>query len=161
MAESDKNKTTDFQDPLENYDPITFDDPLERALHEFPVTDIQAQPMCCVPANTSVRETLSMMVGKQIACVLVEDNNRLVGVFSDRDVLDKVALEYADVIDGPVSSVMSGDPVFVQPDDSAARVLSVMAVSGYRHVPVIDADHQPIGIVSPQRMAAFLTTHRA
>ena len=99
------------------------------------------------------------MVGLQIACVLVKENERLAGVFTDRDVLDKVCLEYDDVIDGPVRRVMSTDPVHVQEGESAASALAVMAVSGYRHVPVVNGDHHPVGIVSPQRMAKFLSTH--
>ena len=149
----------EFQDPLENYDPETFDDPIEQALHDEPVSSIQAQPLTCVDAETTVRDTMKLMVGREISCVLVEQHGRLVGVFGDRDVLDKVALEYDDVIDGPVSAVMSSDPVHVQAEESAAKVLSVMAVSGYRHVPVVTADQKPIGIVSPQRIAGFLSAH--
>jgi CBS domain-containing protein len=100
---------------------------------------------------------MKLMVGLQIACVLVKEGERLVGVFSDRDVLDKVALEYDEFIDGPVRDVMSTEPVYVGADDSAAKALAVMAVTGYRHVPVVNASHKPIGIVSPQRMAKFLS----
>jgi CBS domain-containing protein len=150
---------TPFEDPLENYDNPTFGDPVERALHNEPIASIQAQPMTCVEADTSVRETMKLMVGQQIACVLIKDNGRLVGVFSDRDVLDKVSLEYDQVIDGPVQNVMSDHPVYVHEDDCAAKVLSVMAVSGYRHVPVVNAKHEPIGIVSPQRLAKFISAH--
>lgn len=154
-----QKSSSDFTDPLENYDPPVFDDPIQQALNDEPVSSIHAQPMTCVDASTSVRDTMKLMVGQQIACVMVQGNDRLVGVFSDRDVLDRVALEYDAVIDGPVGSVMSTDPVHVQEHDSAAKVLSVMAVSGYRHVPVVDAEHRAIGIVSPQRMAAFLHVH--
>ncbi|MEZ6132497.1 MAG: CBS domain-containing protein [Planctomycetaceae bacterium] len=154
-----QNAAADFSDPLENYDPPVFDDPIQQALHDESVSSIQSQPLTCVNADLSVRDTMKLMVGRQIACVLVEENDRLVGVFGDRDVLDRVALEYDQVIDEPVRTVMSADPVYVMEDDTAARVLTVMSVSGYRHVPVVNADLKPVGIVSPQRMAAFLKVH--
>ncbi len=158
MADS-RNRNQDFEDPIENYDAKQFDDPIEQAFHDESVANIQAQPMTCVDANTSIRETMKLMVGLQIACVLVHEDGRLVGVFGDRDVLDKVSLEYDAVIDKPVRTVMSDKPVYVQDDDSAAKALAVMAVSGYRHVPVVNAKHEPVGVVSPQRMAKFLSAH--
>lgn len=149
----------EFTDPLENYDPPNFSDPLESALHDCTVSDLQTQPHMCVTTTTPVRETMKLMTGRQISCVLVEEDDRLVGVFGDRDVLDRVALEYDDVIDQPVSNVMSRDPVFVRADESAAKVLAIMAISGYRHVPVVDLQGKTIGIVSPQRVARFLSEY--
>lgn len=159
MTDTDRSNADSFEDPLENYECPDINDPVERALHDKTVASIQAQPMTCVDAKTSVRDTMKLMVGRQIACVLVQDNEKLVGVFGDRDVLDRVCLEYNEVIDGPVSAVMSENPVYVHEDDCTAKALSVMAVSGYRHVPVIDADNRAVGIVSPQRMAQFLSAH--
>ena len=134
-----------------NNDKAQSDDPIECALRDNIVDRIQAQPFTCVTATTSVREAMKLMVDRQIACVLVEDHDVLVGVFADRDVLDKVCLEYEHVIDEPVTTVMSSAPVSVRQNDSAAKALSVMAVTGYRHVPVVDENCKPVGIVSPQR----------
>lgn len=159
MPDSEEVNASGFTDPLENYDDPAFHDPVEKALHHESVAALQSQPLTCVSGGTTVRETMKLMVGRQIACVLVEDDGRLVGVFGDRDVLDKVALEYDDVIDRPVRDLMSRDPVSVLEDDSAARILTVMAVSGFRHVPVVTPDGKPVGIVSPQRIARFLSLH--
>ena len=156
---TDSNSNDRFLDPLENYDSIDFDDPVEQSLHVESVASLQTQPHICVTSDTSVRDTMRLMTGKQISCVLVEEDDRLIGVFGDRDVLDKVALEYDDVMDGPVADVMSRNPVSVREDDTAAKVLSVMAVTGYRHVPVVDPQGKTVGIVSPQRVAKFLSSH--
>ncbi len=91
-----------------------------------------------------------------IACLLVAVEGKLVGVFSDRDVLDKVALEYDAVKDRPVSDVMTTSPVHVYESDPAAAALSVMAVSGHRYVPILNLDDRLVGIASPQRVASFL-----
>ena len=145
-----------FVDPLENYESPAFDDPIEQALHDEPVTEIRSQPYQCVDAATTVRDAMKLMTGRQISCVLVTENGKLAGVFGDRDVLDRVALEYDSVIDQPVSTVMSRDPVYVDRNDKAAKALAVMAVSGYRHVPIVDGKREPVGIVSPQRFSKFL-----
>ncbi len=153
---SSNAKDGEFQDPLENYDPPKFDDPIERALHEETVLAIQSQPCTRVSADSTVAEVLKTLVGEGIACVLVEAGGKLVGVVSDRDILDKVALEYEAVQDKPVRDIMTPDPVYVDENQSAASALAVMAVSGYRHVPVVDVDENIVGIISPQRVTKFL-----
>ena len=156
---SDRSVTNDngeFQDPLENYDPPAYHDALEQALDERTVADIQSQPYSSVTPGTSVQAALEMLAQTHIACLLVEEEGKLVGVFSDRDFLKRAALEYDDVKDRPVREAMTADPIYVFESDSAAAALAVMAVSGYRHVPVVNHDHQLTGIVSPLRVLAFL-----
>lgn len=148
--------TEEFQDPLENYEQRQFDDPLEQALAEETVEQLRTQPYASVTPDTPISTALSKLVGDQIACLLIEEDGTLVGVFSDRDVLDKVALEYDQIKDRPVSEVMTNDPVYVYDTDSAAAAMSVMAVSGYRHVPVVDLDEKLVGILSPHRMTEFM-----
>lgn len=150
----------EFLDPLENYDPPVYEDPLEQALAEESVMTIQATPYASVNENTPVGEALKKLVGDEIACLLVEDDEgRLVGVFTDRDVLNNVALEYEDVKDKPVRDVMTTKPVYVYQTDSAAAALCVMAVSGYRHVPVVDLNEKILGIISPKRVTQFLNKY--
>ncbi len=156
MNSNRSNPPQNFQDPLENYDPPTYDDPLEQALQEQTVAAIRTQPYASISPEATIESALQKLARGHIACLLVEQQGRLVGVFSDRDFLDKVALEYDQLKAQPVSSVMTRDPVFVFETDSAASALCVMAVSGFRHVPVIDMEHQVVGIVSPQRVTSFL-----
>ena len=92
---------------------------------------------------------------------MVEENGKLVGVFSDRDVLDKVALEFDAVKDRPVRELMTTNPVYVCETDTPAAALAVMAVSGFRHVPLVKLDETILGIISPQRVIKFLREHSA
>ena len=55
-----------------------------------------------------------------------------------------------------VSEVMTPNPVFLYETDSLASALCVMALYGFRHVPVLDLKENIVGIVSPQRVAMFL-----
>ncbi len=146
----------EFSDPLQNYDPKTYRDPLEKALAEETVAAVQTIPVATVTPSTPVHAAVNALAGLKVSCLLIVDDGRLVGIFSDRDVLDRVALEYDRVKDRPVSELMTTDPVFVYAADSAAAALSIMAVSGFRHVPVTDIEQQVVGIVSPQRVAEFL-----
>ena len=149
----------EFQDPLENYDPKTYSDSLEQALVEQPVSVVQHEPYVAIPVDMPVCDALDKLANMHVACLLVQQDDKLVGIFSDRDVLDRVALEYEQIEDTPVGDVMTADPVFVYESQSAAAALSVMAVSGYRHVPVLDSKQRIVGIISPQRVTEFLKRH--
>lgn len=156
---SGQSEPFSFQDPLEDYEPKQYDDPLEQALVEETVASVQATPYASVPPNTPVTVAVKRLAEWHVACLLIEEDGRLVGVFSDRDVLNQVALEWDSVKDKTVAEVMTRDPVFVYETDSSAAVLAVMAVSGYRHVPVLSLDNRIIGIASPQRVTKFLQQH--
>lgn len=146
----------EFQDPLENYEPKDYDDPLERALVEEEIGTIRHEPFTTISPETPVHEAVSKLAGSHISCLLVAEKGRLVGVFSDRDVLSKVAFEFESVKDRPVRDVMTTDPIYVFETDSAVCALSVMATCGYRHVPVVDLNDNLVGIISPQRITDFL-----
>jgi CBS domain-containing protein len=145
-----------FQDPLENYDPKTFRSPLEQALAEETVAAMQHQPYASVSPDTPIGIAVKHLANLQVACLLIEEDGELIGLFTDRDVLDCVALEYEQIKDRPVREIMTSNPVCVYETDLAAAALSVMAVSGFRHVPVLNLDKKVLGIVSPQRVTEFL-----
>jgi CBS domain-containing protein len=145
-----------FQDPLQDYEPKSYADRLEQALAEETVAAIKHEPFVSISPDTTIREAVAKLASMHVACLLVEENGELVGVFSDRDVLDKVTLEFDELQDKCVRDVMTPNPVYVYESDSAAAALCVMAVSGHRHVPVLSMDNRPAGIVSPQRVTGFL-----
>jgi CBS domain-containing protein len=161
MAENQPtpNGEQEYQDPLENYEPKTYKDPLEQSLAEETVEAIEAQPFVSASPDAPVSDVIGKLVDLNVACVLIEEQGKLIGVFSERDALNKVALEYEDVKNRPVRDFMSPNPIYVYESDSSSAALSVMAATGYRHVPVVNLDEKLVGIVSPNRVADFLTSH--
>jgi CBS domain-containing protein len=150
----------EFHDPLSDYGD-EFADPLEEALVRRPISAIQSQPVAKVAPTDCVKAAMRKMDEQEVACLLVIEGDRLVGIFSERDVLDKVAPRFDQVKDQPVRDVMTPDPVVVYETDSPGSAINVMAVSGFRHVPVLDVNDRVVGIISPQRVTAFLREHFA
>ncbi len=157
--EQTNSSNEEFQDPLEDFTSPQYNDAVEKALIEEPVSAIQGEPFSTITPETTIAEAINKLTLNHIACLMVEKEGKLVGVFSDRDALKKVALDFDKIKDHPISDVMTSDPIFVHDTDSSAAALTVMAVNGYRHVPVIDADQNIVGIVSPQRVTLFLQDH--
>jgi CBS domain-containing protein len=147
----------EYEDPLSNYDPPEFEDEFEKSLRADAATRIEHRPFLAVPANETVRSALAMMAERDVACiVVVNDEAEPIGIFSERDVLNRVAASFEQTADQPVGGVMTGNPTVVYGSDPPAKVLNVMVNGGFRHVPVVDADGKLMGVIGARRMIGYL-----
>jgi CBS domain-containing protein len=108
--------------------------------------DLEAIQPIALEASAGVSEAIARMQGESIDCVLVTDGGRLVGIFTDRDAVLKVAGQPVDGL--RLGDVMTRDPVVLRHDDSIAVAIHKMAVGGFRHIPIIDGGGLPTAVVS-------------
>ncbi len=101
---------------------------------------------CLVQPDLAVADALRRMHEAATDCLLVVDGDRLVGIFTDRDAVVKVAGKRLSSFD--VRDFMTPDPVVLRPDDTLAVAIHKMAVGEFRHIPVVDADDRPVAVVS-------------
>ncbi len=147
----------EFQDPLSNYETPAYADDLERSLIEDRVTVIQSNPFMQVQSSTTIREAMRIMAEQDIACLVVTDEqNKVVGVLSERDVLMRVAEDYAALAGVPVRAVMTPQPTVVYETTKPAHVMNLMSEGLFRHVPVVDADGRLTGMIGARRLIAYL-----
>ena len=146
----------EFVDPLSNYEPAVYGNELQRAMAEESVLSIHSRPYAEVRPDTTVREAVEVLNDLQISSLLVVDAGRLVGIFTERDVLESVAERYVHIADAPVSEFMTSQPIVVYECDPVGAALAAIAIGGYRHVPVLSMSDQVLGIVSPKRVFEFL-----
>jgi CBS domain-containing protein len=111
-----------------------------------PVSVLAIKEPVSVAPGDSVRSTVDTMVRNRIGCVLVADGNRLVGIFTERDVLNRVSPQLS-ALDSPVSGFMTPSPETLRTGDSIAYALHTMSVHGLRHLPVVDADGRALSII--------------
>jgi CBS domain-containing protein len=96
------------------------------------------------------------MVEHGVGCVLVSEGGELFGIFSERDVLMRVADRPDELADKPVRDFMTPAPETLTHDAPIAFAVNRMAVGDYRHVPVIEADGKRAGVVSVRDVIAYL-----
>jgi 2-oxoglutarate/2-oxoacid ferredoxin oxidoreductase subunit beta len=102
-----------------------------------------------VRADTSLTEAIHQMNTHNIGCVLVtDDNDRLTGIFTEWDVLMRVAGLVEDLSATTVGDCMTADPVAIRADLPIAHALHLMSINGFRHLPLVDEDHRPVSIIS-------------
>lgn len=147
----------EFEDPLSNYEPPDYADEFERALCEQTVEEIDYVPLLKVSPDTRVVDAMRQMAEHGSACIVVVDElDKPIGIFSERDVLNTVVDRYDQMKDLPVREVMTVDPYTVYRTDSPAQVLNLMGSGGFRHVPVVNADGKLIGLIGARRITAWL-----
>ena len=114
------------------------------------------KPPMCVEPTVSVRHAIERMNRQNVGCVLVERNGLLIGVFTERDVLAKVVPGGLDIDRTRVSEVMTPDPECLTPDDLIAYALNKMSVGGFRHIPLVDAEGRPVGVVAMRNILDYI-----
>lgn len=95
-----------------------------------------------------VRAACQLMAQNRIGALLIVEKSRIVGIFTERDALNKVLATGLDPDATDVAQVMVPDPLTIRAEKPLAHALHMMASGGFRHVPVVDADGAPIGMVS-------------
>jgi CBS domain-containing protein len=128
-------------------------------LHK-PVKHLRVRKPITLGPHDMALEAIELMRKKKIGCVLVTEQEKLVGIFTERDVLMKVAGR-KDISALKLSDVMTKNVDGFQQDDSIAYVLNAMHVGGYRHIPVIDEKGKPIAVISVKDIIAYILEHFA
>ena len=124
----------------------------------LPVRNLRVRKPFALSQDRTVGEALSLMREKRIGCVLVTRNAKLVGIFSERDVLFKIAGQ-PQMEQRSLQEVMTSRVESLHAEDSIAFALNAMHVGGYRHVPIVDAQQRPLAVVSMKDIMAFIVEH--
>jgi CBS domain-containing protein len=132
-------------------------DVVERSLIEDPVGRLNPRTPVTVGPATSTREAIRLMLDENVGALLVvDDREHLLGIFSERDLLTKIAGLRDDYAARPVSEFMTRNPETVEPHHTLAFVLHKMDCGGYRHVPVLENGH-PVAMISVRDMLSHIT----
>lgn len=106
------------------------------------------RPLCVTLPGSSVLEAIRLMNAERIGALLVMHGCRLVGIFTERDVLRRVVAEGRVPDLTPVADVMTSDVLCCEPETPVETVADMMRRERIRHVPVVDADGAVVGMVS-------------
>jgi len=113
------------------------------------VTDYCADNPASVSVTASAADAIDAMISRHMGAAVVVDENRIVaGIFTERDVLTKVALSGRDPHKIPVVEVMSAPVLMATKTTSVAEALQVMIDHQKRHLPVVEEDGRLIGVLS-------------
>lgn len=109
---------------------------------------ITGQTLVTARRDTSVRAAAVAMAEQSVGAILVvDDSGRLIGLFTERDVLNRVVARGLDPEQTPLAAVMTDKLQTATPDKTLGHALHLMFEGGFRHLPVVE-DGRPVGMVS-------------
>lgn len=110
-----------------------------------------------VSLNTPLSECTALLQKHRIgSLIVVNDDGRIAGIFTERDCVLKVISKVASLDTAVVADFMTPDPMRELPDATLAYALNLMSNGGFRHVPIVDQDDVPIGIISVKDVVDYL-----
>ena len=117
---------------------------LVETFQQEPITDLDLSHYCVAEVDSTVMEVMSQMRTAGCTCTLVTAENRVVGIFTNRDVMRKV-IGQPDIREQPIGSVMSLSPRTIRDNATAAEALSLMDTLHLRNLPVVSEKGELVG----------------
>lgn len=130
---------------------------VERALLRDQVGVLNPKACITVGPGTRVRDVLRLLVERDIGCVVIAEEGKIQGIFSERDALMKLNVRAAEFAEEPVSRFMTPRPQTLTADDKVAFAVHRMDLGSYRHIPIVEDDSHVSGIISARDILGYLT----
>ena len=108
---------------------------------------IENRPLVHVAMSDNVGEVARRMREKNVGAVAVLDGGKLVGIFSERDVVTRVVAENRDASQTPIGVVMTKDLIVADPGDDLGDAVQKMIAGNCRHLPVVKGGNL-LGMIS-------------
>jgi CBS domain-containing protein len=108
---------------------------------------VNNQQLLELPSTATVRGAALAMRERHVGAVLVTADGHLDGIFTERDMVNRVVAEGRDPDQTTLAEVMTADPDTIAPTTTAIEALRLMNDGGYRHLPIVERG-RVVGIVS-------------
>jgi CBS domain-containing protein len=136
--------------------------PIQDILDEAMLTALRPKAPITVVGQTSLANALRLMNAHDIGCLLVTNEaGQLSGIFTERDVLMRVAGQVEDLSKAAVADYMTPDPRSLTKETPIKHALQLMSVHGFRHLPLVDEDGQPEGVISFRDVVRYMKENLA
>ena len=131
---------------------------LAKTLKIESVSRLNPGPPLRVSPHQTLADAVALMRKERVGCVVVCEGERMVGIFTERDLLRRV-LATGKPLTMPVAECMTANPVVVHRKEPVAAAVRCMEEGGYRHLPVVDEAGNLVGLLSVKRIVHYLVEH--
>jgi len=124
-------------------------------LRQRRIRQLDLPPFLAVDVGSSLLDTLQAMQSSGSGAALVIENQRLVGIFTERDLISKAGVALVDPAK-PIRDFMTPNPTVLSPEDSVFDAIQLMGEHGYRNIPVVEGDGRLMGSLPVSKVVEFL-----
>jgi CBS domain-containing protein len=121
----------------------------------LPLSD---RPVARVSPDDTIHHAVESMRNQGTGCAMVLKESQLIGVFTERDYISRVVARGLDT-SLPVSQVMTANPLTLRPSSSILEAIGLMERAGINHVPVVNDDASPAGLLSVKDVVHYLVEY--
>jgi CBS domain-containing protein len=132
--------------------------PVETNLRNTRVRHLDLSSSVCVDRAAPLAAVVARMREEVIGCVLVCEEDRVIGIFTERDLLLKVVGQGVDY-DAPVGEYMSPDPTSLGPDALLGDAIAKMSGGGYRNLPLVGEDGKVSKLLTARDVIRYIGEH--
>lgn len=119
------------------------------------ILEVKGYSIQSVSPDTIIFDALFLMSEKNVGALLVLENNKLVGIFSERDYARKIILKGRTSLDTQVSEIMTENVITVSPEETITDCMHLMSEKRIRHLPVLQSN-KVTGIISIGDVVKFI-----
>jgi CBS domain-containing protein len=131
--------------------------PVQSSIMLDPIAALHSPAPETVTQQSSVADVVRHMQQANIGYVLVVDNDgKLAGIFTERDLLLKVAGKFTDLASLPISRLMTPNPAALKATEPIKHALFLMAHNSFRHIPLVDDGTRPYGITTVRHLLDYI-----
>ncbi len=132
--------------------------PIEETLRDVRISELRLEVGGAVRPETPIGEVYELLDRQRRNAVVICQGDTVVGIFTQRDILYRTALEGPDP-ETPVGEIMTPEPFTLTLDHKVADAIHAMTVSGYREVPLVDARGRWLGLLSSRNVLRYIAAH--
>lgn len=121
-----------------------------------PLKSLGLKKAVVVEVGSSMQQCVDVMLARHFGCLLVVDRESLRGIFTERDVLMKIAAQDVDLKKEKIDDFMTPDPASFKMEDSIEMALRHMDKGGYRHAAIVDDSNKPLAVISVRDLVSFI-----
>jgi CBS domain-containing protein len=128
---------------------------LDQTLKTLRIRDLFLPEPLIVAKGDKTREVLAAMQDHRRSCALICQDKKVIGLFTERDVLNRITSGEAD-LDGPIDDVMTAGPKTLGMEDIVGSAIRMMTEEGHRHVPLVDEAGLAVGLLTARDLLTYI-----
>ncbi|MBL7014308.1 MAG: CBS domain-containing protein [Candidatus Marinimicrobia bacterium] len=123
---------------------------------EDPISSLNLGEPLILEKGSSIRTALNKMQSQLENYIMVTSNGSLIGILTERDILMNITGKEYDLEISLIEEFMTKNPETLSMEDPLAYALNKMHVGGFRHVPIVDNQNEPVGIITLSKIVSII-----
>ena len=115
-----------------------------------PLSTLTQEKFIVLNEQATLRDAIDSMQKYHIGCIMIENNHKITGIFTERDIVQQIVGNRHNLEKECVADYMTKSPDVLHFQDPIAFALNKMISGGYRHIPIVNKEEEPIGIITMQ-----------